>query len=201
MDLYLIRHTTPAVEKGICYGQTDLDITDSFMEEAEAIRLVLQGVSPQHVVSSPLQRCSKLAQTLFPQHTIEWEKNIMEINCGQWEMQRWNDIPKTEIDPWMNEFVHTIIPGGESYTQLYRRVTQCFEALTQRHNSMALVAHGGVLRSILSHITQTPLQDSFAAFKLYYGCVVKLSFLQQQWQYQVLHNPEPVVVEVHKPTN
>jgi alpha-ribazole phosphatase len=37
-NIFLIRHTTPAVAKGICYGQTDLDITESFVEEAEAIR-------------------------------------------------------------------------------------------------------------------------------------------------------------------
>ena len=30
MEIFLIRHTTPKIEKGICYGQTDLDITTTF---------------------------------------------------------------------------------------------------------------------------------------------------------------------------
>ena len=30
MELILIRHTTPAIEKGICYGQSDLNVADSF---------------------------------------------------------------------------------------------------------------------------------------------------------------------------
>ena len=37
MEIYLIRHTTPLIEKGICYGQTDLDITESFEEEVSMI--------------------------------------------------------------------------------------------------------------------------------------------------------------------
>ena len=26
MEIYLVRHTTPNIKKGICYGQTDIDI-------------------------------------------------------------------------------------------------------------------------------------------------------------------------------
>ena len=68
-DIYLIRHTTPAVAKGVCYGQTDLDITETFLEEAEVIRQVLPaGIAAVH--SSPLQRCARLARHLFPGHSI-----------------------------------------------------------------------------------------------------------------------------------
>mgnify|MGYP001408870057 CR=1 FL=1 len=26
MEIYLVRHTTPAINNGICYGQTDVDL-------------------------------------------------------------------------------------------------------------------------------------------------------------------------------
>lgn len=39
MKIYLIRHTTPHIEKGICYGQTDLDVAETFNNEAEIIPL------------------------------------------------------------------------------------------------------------------------------------------------------------------
>ena len=57
--------TTPAVDKGICYGQTDLDVTESFFEEAE---MILRALPPGIVAvySSPLQRCTRLARHLFP---------------------------------------------------------------------------------------------------------------------------------------
>ena len=46
MEIYLIRHTTPNIEKGICYGQADLDITETFLEEVEAIKPHLPQKAP-----------------------------------------------------------------------------------------------------------------------------------------------------------
>lgn len=37
MDIYLIRHTTPAIAKGICYGQTDLDVTANFLQRCKGL--------------------------------------------------------------------------------------------------------------------------------------------------------------------
>ena len=36
MKIYLIRHTQPDVEKGICYGSSDLDVAATFEAEAAA---------------------------------------------------------------------------------------------------------------------------------------------------------------------
>ena len=33
MEIYLIRHTKPKVGKGICYGQTDLEIDETSFEQ------------------------------------------------------------------------------------------------------------------------------------------------------------------------
>ena len=115
MEIFLIRHTTPLVAKGTCYGQTDLDVTESFSEEASAI-LKHIPTDITKVYSSPLQRCAKLANTLFPNHGIEWHNDLMELNCGEWEMLEWDNIPKAEIQPWMDNFVYVQVPGGESYT-------------------------------------------------------------------------------------
>ena len=199
MDIFLIRHTTPAVAKGICYGQTDLEVTASFEEEAAIIRQhVPAGV--ERVYTSPLQRCSRLALHLFPHITPAYHPELMELHCGEWEMQHWDAIPKEVLDPWMKDFVHTAIPGGESYVDLYKRVTTCFQSIVaQSPASVALVAHGGVLRSILSFITQTPLQDSFAAFSLHYGCVVKLSAVENGFSWTMLSNI-PTPAEQHKPS-
>jgi len=198
MDLFLIRHTTPAVAKGTCYGQTDLDVTASFEEEAAIIGNCLPD-SIDQVYSSPLQRCSKLARHLFPQQEPVLFPELMELHCGEWEMKLWDEIPKDVIDPWMNDFVRVRVPGGESYIDLYQRVTTCFQSIvSQEHEAAAIVAHGGVLRSILSHITQTPLKDSFAVFPLHYGCVAKVSASDGQLIHTILSNI-PTPPEQHKP--
>ncbi len=201
MEIYLIRHTAPAIEKGICYGQADIDVTDSFSKEAEIIQAHLPtAVAAVH--SSPLQRCKKLASHLFPRHPIQLHNDLMEINCGDWEMLAWDDIPKEEVNPWMDDYVHVRIKGGESYVDLFERVSLKFsEIITQHHASdeaVVLVAHGGVIRSILSHITSTPLKKSFDEFSLHYGCVIKITGTQDKLQYQVLSNIAHEK-EIHKP--
>ncbi len=199
MEIYLIRHTTPAIAKGICYGQTDLDVTDTFQEEVLRTKEHLPATI-NTVFSSPLQRCHKLAKALFPAQPIQLHDHLKELDCGDWEMQLWDEIPKTEIQPWMNDFVNVAVPNGESYTQLHQRVIRCFEQIQQHAMPLAIVAHGGVLRSILSHITHTPLKESFDAFSLQYGCVVKLTKNDNCFIHEVLYNYSIAGKEWHRPS-
>jgi alpha-ribazole phosphatase len=201
-DIYLIRHTTPSVAKGICYGQTDLDITESFLTEAELISKTLPaGISV--IYSSPLQRCARLAEWLFPGGRLALMPELMELHCGSWEMQPWDELPKDEIDPWMADFVNIRVPGGESYLDLHERVSRCFAAIAaaESEGPKAIVAHGGVLRSILSRITGTPLIDSFKVFSLHYGCVVRIYEKESALAYEILLNQVPSEKEQHKPAS
>lgn len=200
-EIYLIRHTTPAVARGICYGQTDLDVTESFLEEAASIRQVLPAGFAA-VYSSPLQRCARLASHLFPGNPVTLDPDLMELHCGSWEMQPWDELPKEEIDPWMADFVNIRVPGGESYLDLHRRVTACFTAIagTDAGGPVAIVAHGGVLRSILAGISGTALRESFQAFSLHYGCVVRLHSTADTFAWEMLLNQPPADREQHKPS-
>ena len=199
MEIYLIRHTTPKVEKGICYGQADLDITETFLEEVEAIKPHLPSDEIK-VYSSPLQRCKKLADALFDGLVIDVHDDLMELNCGQWELLPWNDIPKEEIQPWMDDFVNVAVPKGESYVDLHNRVVKRFNEIVSKQESAVIVAHGGVLRSILSHITSTPLKESFDAFTLHYGCVVKIKVTEDKMTHELLYNYSRQGKEWHRPT-
>ena len=198
MEIYLIRHTTPAVEAGTCYGQADLDVTETFEQEASVI---LKHLPPhiEQVYSSPLQRCSKLADFLFPEHNIKHHHDLKEISCGEWELQKWDAIPQEVLMPWMNDYVNVRIPQGESYLDLYDRVVNCFTTIAQQSLPAAIVSHGGVMRSILSYITQTPLEKSFDVFKLEYGCVVKLEKKNGSFTHSVLSN-SPSATEQNKPS-
>lgn len=197
MEIYLIRHTTPDIRKGLCYGQSDLDVTASFEQEARCIKPHLPAHITQ-VFSSPLQRCRKLAAYLFPNHAITFDDRLKEIHCGEWEMKLWDEIEPEYLQRWMNDFVHTCIPGGESYVQLYERVVSFFESLP-RQGAIALVSHGGVIRSILSYVQQIALQDSFHVFSLRYGCVARVHLQDDTLTHAILHNP-PSEKEQHRPS-
>lgn len=198
MEIYLIRHTTPDIQKGQCYGQADLDTTDSFEEEASAIRNIIPK-NIGHVYSSPLKRCHKLAAHLFPEHDIQFDDRLKEISCGDWELQLWDEIEQEKLKAWMDDFVNVCIPGGESYQHLYDRVVHFFEAMPRHTVPVAIVSHGGVMRSLLSHINQVALKDSFDVFSIRYGCVVRLHLNEGKFQHHILHNPV-FEQEQHRPS-
>lgn len=173
MGIYLIRHTKPDIEQGICYGQSDIGVAETFEKElAKIIQYLPKNI--QNVYSSPLVRCSKLAKALFPDHVIQFKKELMELNFGLWEMQNWNDISQIEIQPWMQDFVHVQVPAGESYLELHERVIHCFEWIASQEKPAVIITHGGVIRSILSYITNIPLKKSFDIVRCEYGCVIKI---------------------------
>lgn len=171
MEIYLIRHTTPDIEYGTCYGFTDLDLAASFPEEAARAKQFLP-VAPLEVYSSPLIRCSKLATFLFGE-PFKTDARLKELNFGEWEMQRWDDLGENALQVWMNDYVHARIPGGESYEDLYQRSIAAFLEIVATGKNAAIVAHGGVIRAILSYVTNTPLEKSFD-IRVEYGRVSKL---------------------------
>lgn len=172
MEIYLIRHTTPAVEKGICYGQTDLNVAATFENEAKTVHEQVLYDADTKIYSSPLVRCSKLAKTFGSK--IEYDNRLMELNFGKWEMQAWNDIPADEMNPWMNNFVTTPVPQGESYTMLQERMIHFFKSLLDNPVEKSIViAHAGSIRALLAYLTKTPLKDSFS-IQLNYGHVLLL---------------------------
>lgn len=198
MEIYLIRHTTPDIQKGTCYGQADLDLVASFHEEASCIRQHLPD-NIEMVYSSPLKRCRQLAHNLFPGHSIQFDDRIKEIDCGAWELKPWDTIDQAALKSWMSDFVNVVIPGGESYTDLYLRTTSFFRELPLEYKRVAIVSHGGVLRSLLSFISNVALQESFDVFKLFYGCVIRVNKENDGFSHLILHNPV-AEKEQHRPS-
>lgn len=173
MEIYLVRHTTPSIEKGICYGQTDLDVTESFPTESKQILEKITFDSDTYIYSSPSKRCTKLA-ALFNKNFIS-DKRILEMNFGSWELKKWDDIPQEEMTPWMQDFVNVKVPNGESYTELTKRTLHFYEELVSKNHSKSIVVcHAGVIRSILAILTNTALKDSFD-IKITYGQISKIS--------------------------
>lgn len=175
MEVYLIRHTTPDIAKGICYGQSDIGVVDSFENEVQA--MLDKNKLPQDnyiVYSSPLQRCVVLAQKLFGDKIV-LDNRLKELDFGNWELQPWDAIDKEEIDPWMNDFVHVKCPKGESYVDLYQRVLDFIKAIKKdaQKKNIIIVTHAGVIRSLLAWYNKVELQDSFQ-FKVNYGEVISI---------------------------
>ena len=173
MEIYLVRHTKPNIATGICYGQADIGIAETFEAEAEVIRQQL----PENIIqlySSPLMRCKKLAQHIFPDHTIEYSEALQEMHFGEWELQSWDAIPQEPLNEWMQDFVNVRVPGGENYLDLHARTIQYFDSIKAKNESAIIFTHAGNIRSILSYINDVALESSFSKFKVEYGAVIRI---------------------------
>lgn len=149
MEVYLIRHTRPDIEKGICYGQSDIGLAATFEEEK---KLVLSQLPPSFdiVFTSPLKRCSTLALCLqAPEH--QRDKRLMELNFGSWEMRPWENISRHELDKWGSNYLSEQVPGGESYLDLKKRLHTFWHEVKalKGKNRIAVVSHKGIIQSLL----------------------------------------------------
>lgn len=170
--LYLIRHTTPRIEPGICYGQLDIGVADSFEEEANDVLHWLPPV--ELIITSPLQRAHRLAEHLAKaQHCdLRSDARLMEKHFGTWEGRAWDDIARSEIEAWAADVLGYAPQGGETAQQLMQRVQFFLRDMAQLpQQSIALVAHGGSIRALLAQIGDVPLSDTLS-WEMGYGAVI-----------------------------
>lgn len=175
MNLYLLRHTQTAVPAGICYGQSDVPLADSFFMEREAIRKTLEDVSFDKIFSSPLSRCKTLAEFIAASIPIEYDSRLMELNFGFWEKKDWNEISRTcHAQQWFDNYVDMACPGGESYAQLLSRVGSFIDGLREKkYTNVLIVTHGGVIRSMNSILNDIQPHKAFE-LEVAYGSILKL---------------------------
>ena len=173
MQIYLIRHTTPDISKGVCYGQADIGLADTAQQEINAILNVLPD-DFDCVYSSPLKRCTLLASRISTSDSMTDER-LKEYNFGDWELTPWDDLKGDSADAWMHDFVNTCAPNGENLQEMNQRVISFFEELLLKdHTSCAVVTHAGVLRIVYAWILNIPLQKIFH-LSFNYGTIVRLT--------------------------
>lgn len=171
MEIYLIRHTTPDIDKGVIYGRLDVDLMETFGEEASVIVAQL----PEQigcVYSSPSTRCLRLAEKISK--NVQTDERLRELNFGAWEGARWDDIDRLVLQNWMDDWLHRAPEQGESFTQMAQRVHQFWLQITSGKNSpVVIVSHAGVIRIIHTFVLGKKMEEAFD-LKLTYGAVCKI---------------------------
>jgi len=159
VSLYLIRHTRVAAS-GLCYGQLDVPLADSFAEEARAVREALavqfpDGLPP--VWCSPSLRCRSLADALnVPYRT---DARLMELNFGAWEGRTWKELDSPEARHWGDNWQTASPPDGESLPELLARLRNFLAELES--GDALLITHAGPIRAIHHLLLGEPLEAAF----------------------------------------
>ena len=163
MKITAIRHTRVAVPAGVCYGQSDVPLAKTYDEELAAVKTQTDWYQYDAVYCSPLSRCRRLAEDVFPRETIVFDDRLMELNFGSWEMQTWNDIDDSpEAHAWFADFVSVRTPNGESFQDQINRTKEFLDELRKLpFQRVSIVAHGGILRAMDCLLNGTSPLDAF----------------------------------------
>ncbi len=174
MDIYFIRHTHVNLEQVTCYGQSNVDLAETFENEVNNIRKIIPNSISIEIYTSPLKRCVELAKKLT-NNSLILDDRLLELDFGEWELKKWNSIDKMALKNWTNNYINIPCPNGESYMDLYNRSIEFFDDLIKKGEIDTLVVtHAGVIRSIISYILKIPLENSFSV-QLDFGSVSKIS--------------------------
>ena len=179
MDIYLIRHTQTDAPNGLCYGQTDVSLAESFAEDARQLQQKVPGLKADSLAfSSPLTRCVKLAERLSD--NVRTDARLLELDFGDWESRRFDDIDADVLQHWTANFVHAAPPNGESFIDLCHRAGSFWQDfLHQMHpvgGQILIITHAGVIRALLAYILKLPPANAFQ-FRIDLGSVHKLQHI------------------------
>ena len=119
----------------------------------------------QQIITSPLDRCAHFAQALGQRYTIPvaQDERLQEIHFGEWENQSSADLMQIDTDAlsrfWQNP-VRFPPPDAEHLLDFEARVLSAWHDIIQQFNDrkILLITHSGVMRIIICHIQQHPIE-------------------------------------------
>jgi alpha-ribazole phosphatase/probable phosphoglycerate mutase len=154
-EILLIRHPETDLAGTFC-GHSDPPINASGRARLEALLRTLRTKSLEAVYTSDLQRAQTLAEAIAFAHRVPCivRPALREIHFGDWESLTWSEIERRspqESAAWLASFPHRPAPHGELFADFQARVLHEFDRiLATRQQRVAIVTHGGVLRTLLT---------------------------------------------------
>jgi alpha-ribazole phosphatase len=152
MQLYLVRHARPDSANSVCYGRKEVCVSpQATAAAAESVRRQLPPavLRAAPIYSSPLSRCQQLALTLAASRTVQVTEDLVELSFGRWEGQRWDCVPRDEIDAW-NEDLWDYRPGEGESARMARARWLSWLVRLPTSEAVVVVTHAGLIRVALA---------------------------------------------------
>lgn len=156
--LVLVRHAaTEESARGRYYGRSDVQLSTEGRAHAKALAAALQGLPLAAVYASPLSRALDTARPIAAAMGLAplVHRGLLELDFGELEGLAYKEIEAEHPDlfrRWLDRPAGVRFPGGESLAEVAERVLAAVSEIRARHDeeTVAVVAHGGVLRVVLA---------------------------------------------------
>ena len=166
--LILVRHgESEANRQGIFAGQINPDLQNKGLKQAElTAKYIADNYKVDKIYSSDLQRAYKTALCIADILNLEVipEQNLREINGGNWEGVKFDDLVyeyADEYSMWLNHIGHSGCVGGETVKQLGDRIMNALTRIAQDNEEKTIViaTHGTPIRAAQSIIRSGTLDE------------------------------------------
>jgi broad specificity phosphatase PhoE len=169
LRLIIIRHAqTVWNAAGRIQGQADPELSDAGRNQCELVAARLASTSIDALYTSDLSRARQTAEAVANRHPslpVQVDTGLREIDLGAWEgatratlQAGWPEL----LNQWQQQPSWDLVPGGEGGPAFQERVLGTFGRIAATHGdgeSVAVVTHIGVIRTLLSTIVGAPPHD------------------------------------------
>jgi broad specificity phosphatase PhoE len=175
--LFLCRHGEPdeTVRGQIC-GALDVGLSPRGVEQANLLAVALAPEPLVAVYSSPQRRALDTARPIAAEHdgAVLEHAGLREIDFGAFEglshdeaAARYPDLYRS----WLEQPARVRFPGGECCADVRARAVGALGEILGRHEgrSLAVVAHGGVIRALLADCLRMSPEAMFRLDQRYGG--------------------------------
>ncbi|CAH2461877.1 MULTISPECIES: histidine phosphatase family protein [Bacillus] len=163
MQILLIRHGESEADiLNVHEGRADFELTEKGRQQVQRlVQKVKADFLPDFIWASTLKRARETAETLAEaiQCPIQLEEELMEFNNGVQAGLSFEEAKKYP-EP---KFLHDRFENGESFIEFRMRIEGIFSKIVTEntYDRIAIVAHGGVINSILRAFFQMPISMDY----------------------------------------
>jgi broad specificity phosphatase PhoE len=160
---FLIRHASCRGLGQTLWGRTPgICLNEKGKLQAQRLADRFKNVTLNAIYSSPMERALQTASEIAQTMNIEVRQTdaANEISFGEWTGKTFEWLSGDER--WRNFNSHrsmTMIPGGESFPEVQKRIVKEIEVLALRHGKarIAIVSHADVIRAAIAYFAATPI--------------------------------------------
>jgi alpha-ribazole phosphatase len=170
MEIYLVRHgETVWNREGKYYGHSDISLSEEGYRQAKTVGDSLKKIKFDAVYSSPLKRALLTADEIVDETAlpdiVQTDSRLMEQNFGRFEGKTYGELKKEapeELAAWNEDWQNYVLPEGESFVQVRKRVDSFADFLWQlasegKKKRILITAHKGTFGHLLPSLLSMPL--------------------------------------------
>ncbi len=175
MQIYLIRHgLTKANELNKYLGHQNISLSNRGILQLKQIDY---NINYDYLFASPLKRCMETANILFDDIPLTIDE-FKELNFGDFDGYTYEQLKSnSNYQSWLNDIENYPIPNGEVVKDFKQRVISKYTEITTnslyKNKTVVIITHGGVIKTIIGHITNKSFFDITTPFGKGYLITIK----------------------------